>query len=214
MASWVVHLRIADLLVDNLNVDMAHFFAGSIAPDCGLPDGKGGYEPNMYITHLAHGTSKGTCDYMQFWDKYVKGETDKLKYSFYLGYFVHLLTDVIWVKWINDPTKEKYKDLYSADRDNYYKTVKRDWYDLDARYLERNPDFRGYKEFCKLTDFENTFLPYYKKDNFIIQFANIRSFYNGEFDTDREFTYLKPYEVDEFVIRAVEHIRDVIKNLK
>lgn len=43
MASWVIHFRIADGIIDSINnVDSEKFIVGNIAPDCGewSEDGK------------------------------------------------------------------------------------------------------------------------------------------------------------------------------
>lgn len=212
MASWIVHLRVADMLIDRLYIDIPHFVAGNIAPDCGLADRNGNFIPDMQITHFTK-SGKGSCEYIKFWDEFCRNETDFKRHSFYLGYFVHLLTDVLWVKLINEPTKQAYFDLYSTDRTKYYKEVKSDWYDLDFLYLESNPNFRSWIIFCELYDFENTFLPYYEKDNFKIQFSYIKDFYNQTVNTNREYKYLTELKVNEFVDKASKIIINTIENL-
>ena len=53
MASWMVHLRIADELLKHLdNVDETAFVMGNIAPDSGVPseDWKEYHPPQDYFT--------------------------------------------------------------------------------------------------------------------------------------------------------------------
>ena len=39
MASWMIHLRIADKLLDRLaNIEITEFIMGNIAPDSGVPN--------------------------------------------------------------------------------------------------------------------------------------------------------------------------------
>lgn len=210
MASWIIHLRIADALLDRLHAEPAHFIAGNIAPDCGAVTEDGSFDPDMHVTHFTP-KGKGECDYLRFFEEYAAGETDLLRRSFYLGYFVHLMTDVLWVERIVVPTKIRLAPLYRADRAEFYRIVKKDWYDLDFRFLQRDPQFRSWQIFCTLMDFENTFLPYYGADHLRVQFRYIRAFYAGEADTERVFEHLTPEQADDFAESAAEEIRQMVQ---
>lgn len=54
MASWMVHLRIADLLMSELeNVEKTEFVVGNIAPDSGVPSEDWSYyTPPKVISHF------------------------------------------------------------------------------------------------------------------------------------------------------------------
>lgn len=213
MASWIVHLRIADMLIDSMNVDEEKFIAGNIAPDCGKRLPEGGFSPDKGVTHFTE-KGKGECDYCGFFERYVRNEPDFGRRSFYLGYFVHLMTDVLWVRLINEPTKAGFAQLYSSDRNEYYRLVKKDWYDLDFLFLQKNPDFRAWEIFRGITDFPNEYLDFYGSDNMSVQFAEIVKFYTyGSAEEDREYVYLSYEQAAEFVNEAAGEIYKKYMNL-
>jgi len=54
MASWIVHLRITDKLLDRLSdLSSAEFVIGNIAPDSGIPNEDwSAFTPSADISHL------------------------------------------------------------------------------------------------------------------------------------------------------------------
>lgn len=54
----------------------------------------------------------------------------------FLGYYVHLLTDVLWKEKITDPSMQRFSELFEKDKDAIWK-LKEDWYDLDHLFLKR-----------------------------------------------------------------------------
>ena len=54
MASWMVHLRIADILLDRIEgLDMNAFVLGNIAPDSGVPNEDWSvFTPPGNVTHF------------------------------------------------------------------------------------------------------------------------------------------------------------------
>ncbi len=206
MASWIIHLRIADALSDRLDVETSHFLAGNIAPDCGVDTGNRVFDPPSEITHFTR-ADKDACEYLRFWEEFGRDETDKSRRSFYLGYFAHLMTDVLWVKWINNPTKKKFSTLYQSDKDAYYRRVKGDWYGQDFHFLQTHPDFRSYRLFRQLMDYENDFLPFYGPEHMKTRFRIISQFYgDGGTPSHRRFIYLTTEQADRFVRRAADVI--------
>ena len=63
MASWIVHLRIADKLLERFPFDEASFVVGSIAPDCGRqnPDGLT-YTPSKAVSHCTPDGTNASID--------------------------------------------------------------------------------------------------------------------------------------------------------
>lgn len=212
MATWLVHLRIAEILAPRFSFDIGAFYAGNIGADCGLPT-ENGFQPPKEVTHWAK--HKSECDYLSFKTTYIDNETEPLRLSFYWGYFVHLITDCLWSNNINAPTKERFSELYSTDRKEFYRLVKRDWYDNDFLFLEAHPD---YSPLYVLRDAElpNDLLPYYKDDNIAVQQRNIYDFYmcSGEqmfYDGSRngihrEYPYLTAQQYELFISTAVQII--------
>lgn len=198
MASWIVHLRIADMLLDRFDADDVKFIAGNIAPDCGKRMPEGGFFPDKRITHFTAG-GKGECDYSGFYEKYVRHETDFGRRSFYFGYFTHLMTDVLWVRLINEPSKARFAALHQSDRNEYYRRVKADWYGQDHLFLQKNPELRSWRIFRSIKEFPNEYLDFYGDDNMSVQFADIVKFYGcGSADADREYIYLSSGQADRF----------------
>ncbi len=206
MASWIIHLRIANALLHHLNVETSHFLAGNIAPDCGFALGNDCFDPPTSVTHFTSGGKQG-CDFSRFWAQFGTDETNPDRLSFYLGYFAHLMTDVLWSEQINIPLKQRFAELYRTDRTEFYRRVKADWYDLDRLFLRKYPDFPAWQSFLRLTDYTNDFLPYYGNRHLPVQFANIQAFYAEDHaDADREFPYLTARQAAAFVECAAEKI--------
>ncbi len=211
MATWLAHLRIAELLVNQFGFDKGTFYAGNIGADCGLPSADG-FQPPKEITHWA--AHKSECDYMRFKTEYIDNETDPLRLSFYWGYFAHLMTDCLWCSVINSPTKEKFAGLYAADREEFYRLVKRDWYDNDFLFLEQHPDYPPLK-ILRDAVLPRDLLPYYKDDNIAVQQRNIyefytsggeQEFYNGDRSIHRDYPYLSAQQYELFISTAAGQI--------
>jgi hypothetical protein len=68
MASWMVHLRIVDRLLDEIcNLTVAEFIVGNIAPDSGIPnDDWSVFTPSGDISHFKTTNCDGSekeCSY-------------------------------------------------------------------------------------------------------------------------------------------------------
>lgn len=115
MASWMIHLRIADALIDKIaDIDKTAFIIGNIAPDSGVPNTDWtSYNPPKLVSHYyviqEDGRTK-KIDVDAFCAEYFSKELIRSysakEYSFFLGYFIHLLTDIEWTKKVLNPSKE------------------------------------------------------------------------------------------------------------
>lgn len=142
MASWIVHLRIAEnLLAKFPELDESQFAIGNIAPDSGLPDEKWEkFSPPITGTHFCEDKWFSTCSDLGFFRKYIQGldlKIDHKRSSFLWGYFCHLVTDNLWNE-IRETTYKKYKKEFDADKDFVWE-VKNDWYGLDHVYVREFP---------------------------------------------------------------------------
>ncbi len=116
MGSRVMHYCIAELLAKELEIEDDQFILGGIAPDVH----KNMNEPKSK-SHFVRTNSGGTffADYFGFHEKYL----NHMKDPFYLGYFYHLISDVIWVeeiynkkiKWLPQPEKKEAQQKYYRD---------------------------------------------------------------------------------------------------
>lgn len=220
MASWMVHLRIADKLIDEIcDLSYTEFVVGNIAPDSGVPnDDWSVFTPSGDISHFKTTDDDGFKDihlheYVeQFFSLNQRKQYNMKQKSFYLGYLTHLLTDMMWSNLIVRPCKDKFKDLYDKDREEWIWTLKTDWYDLDFLFIQKNPYFRAFSIYRKAVGFHNEFIDFFSADAFDNRREYITSFYNQKRDNvEREYTYLNEKEMERFVDETSIHICKLLK---
>ena len=121
MATWIAHLRIAEnILKDMNNFDSRAFILGNIGPDSGVPNEDwSNFNPPKKITHWIN--EENNIDAEEFFHKYIEKYTrenkevdircrssmDYSRYTYLLGYYVHLLTDIEWSKFFNEKKKDR-----------------------------------------------------------------------------------------------------------
>lgn len=220
MASWMIHLRISDglLRLFKNKIDETEFVVGNIAPDSGVPNEDWSkFTPDTNVSHFKSRNENGEkfVDIGRFLGEYLSSEQigryNKKELSFFLGYYSHLLTDVLWVKDIYDPCCKKHYDEYNADKVAFTWKIKEDWYDLDFKYLRDHPDFRAFDIYRGAVGFENEFMDIFSRDAFDNRREYIVSFYGEKRDgLDREYPFLNEKMADEFVSSAIEHIKKEI----
>lgn len=214
MASWMVHLRIADQLLDQIpNLEPIEFIVGNLAPDSGVPNADwSAFTPDTAVSHFR--TPGRKADPSAFAAKYftqahTRGYTEK-EYSFYLGYLCHLLADTLWSRDIALPVMEKYAKEFSADP-GFIWTVKQDWYDLDFKYLRDRPGFRAFRAYLGAVGFQNVYMSEFSPDAFDNRRAYITDFYlAGRENLDREYPYLTQDRMDTFVKDAAQEILGIL----
>lgn len=214
MATWGVHLRIAEKIIKDVNdIDEKHFVIGSVGPDCGAPNEDWSiFDPPTNITHWTEGTKRDIrCE--EFYDTHIKDKTmSKEEKSYLLGYYVHLLTDIKWSQLMlyyleNNQAYETYK----TDK-SFIWTIKEDWYDLDHKYLRDEPDNIFKRVFVGIDSF-NEVLHYYPKSATINQVKYIRDFYlNPPSNLDREYIYMTEHAMTKFVEDSTFDILNTLKS--
>ena len=215
MASWMVHLRIADKLLDQIpGLSPTEFIVGNIAPDSGVPNADwSAFFPPTKISHFKN--DSGDADPDRFADKYwteaKRSNYTGREYSFFLGYLTHLLTDVAWVEKIWHPAKVTFAHIRAEDPDNFIWKVKEDWYDLDFKYLRDHPNFRAFRFYHQAVGFENTFMEEFSSDAFDNRRAYITGWYlEGKENLDREYPYLTEIQMDVFTEETARWIFDIL----
>lgn len=217
MATWIAHLRVAErLLKSELNFEPKSFIVGNIGPDSGVPNEDwSNFNPPPKITHWQN--EDKNIDAEAFWNKYLSKEDVKKDfeaYSFYMGYYVHLLTDIYWKEEFFKKKKEEplYKNGLDEDP-NFIWTIKKDWYGLDYIFLEKNPDFIFFTLFKNIKTVPD-YLDYFPKGAFERQVKYITEFYLGENqETKENFIYLKEEEMDNFIEYAAKKIIENLLNI-
>ena len=212
MASWMVHLRIADRLL-NLwpELSATEFVMGSIAPDSGVPTGPVGvYMPDKTISHFQERSADGEKRIRADWfaQQYLTAEQraccTAAQHSFYLGYYVHLLTDIRWVEEIFRPSAQAEGQRFAANRSECILRWKEDWYDLDFLYLQQHPGLRAFEIYKDAKGFVNDYLNIFSPTAFDERRQGVADFYAQTVTgLDREYPYLTKERMDRFVEESV-----------
>lgn len=215
MASWMVHLRIADKLLEALSVTApVEFIVGNLAPDSGVPNEDwSAFDPPYATSHFKTGTDKTGPE--AFAEKYFRPEQRQnycdSRFAFYLGYLCHLITDRLWSEKVARPTLKQYAKEDAPDREQFIWQIKEDWYDLDYKFLRDHPGFRAFRVYLGAVGFRNEFMEEFSQDAFDNRRAYITDFYlQGKENLDREYPYLTEAEMDAFVDSAVQAIPDIL----
>ena len=217
MASWMVHLRVADRLLSKIRfLSPTEFIVGNIAPDSGVPNEDWSvFTPSTKISHFK--TENKKADPEAFAAKYFlprQQETyDARQYSFYLGYLVHLMTDVEWSKNIVHPALDKFAEEKQRDREGFIWKMKEDWYDLDFKFLRDHPAFRAFAIYFAAEGFQNDFMEEFSADAFDNRRRYITAFYREKKENlDRAYPYLTQEEMDTFVESCWQTILTKLKS--
>ena len=116
MATWIVHLRIAQNLFEQIDgLNQEYFLIGNLGPDLNIQDedDRETFRPPGDVTHFRTlSDDKFWCSDLDFYRKYLSkpkwaGRGPK-RFSFLLGYFFHLLTDNLWHQEVGAPTQAQY----------------------------------------------------------------------------------------------------------
>jgi hypothetical protein len=222
MASWIVHLRIAENLLGLFpDLEPARFAVGNIAPDSGIPDEKWEtFTPPAEVSHFGNfpGAHRKLAD-MEFYRRYLlplRGSEDAGVTSFRIGYFSHLITDNLWSKKIGIPTTQQFSPEFAADRDFIWE-VKKDWYGLDFIFVRDHPNSLFWRVFLTAKP-ELGGLDFLLQDGVRRNVEHIQQYYQRT-DTeiqalyDRPYIYLSHSQVDRFVVESTRQIFRIIKHL-
>lgn len=220
MASWMVHLRVADKLLDKISgISETEFVIGNMAPDSGIPNGDWSiFTPSSEVSHFRTTDENGIKLIHEDWyiEKYFSNE-QRMSYnikqnSFYLGYFVHLLTDKLWARDIVYPLRTKYLKLFEQNRSEWFRVMKQDWRTLDLLYLKQHPDFRSFVIYERAVGFRNVFIDCFAEDAFDNRRAYITQSYRIESENIKaEVKSLSEADIEQFVQNAADEIVELLK---
>ena len=208
MANWITHLRIAEAVMkkSDLSVDIEKYLAGSIATDCGTvvydANGKRGYNPPRYISHWTDNISDwdSKIHYERFYDTFVKNENDFGKRSFYLGYYIHLITDAMWIELVSRPVRESFEssEEYHKKARNQFRA---DWFDTELIFLQKNPDFASLRLFKAIKNLDNIYLDYFPQNAIQNKIEEVvKAYENYNINVNRIFPYFTYEEYEHFVL--------------
>jgi hypothetical protein len=216
MATWVVHFRLTEALLDmGFNFDRKMFLVGNIAPDSGLlNDEKTGYEPSSEITHW-HGAD-GNIYPENFYNTYIVNcRHDPETYAFLMGYYCHLIADVEWIERIWRPKKRT--PLYAeplAQDPQFAWEIKKDWYGLDFLYLRENPQSIFYTDFVQIGQISD-YLDYFPAGAFTKRIEDTRLFYlcEPDWELNRPYIYLNRQEWEDYIASTTDILTQTLTRL-
>ncbi|WP_202707225.1 zinc dependent phospholipase C family protein [Sporosalibacterium faouarense] len=211
MATWVTHLRIAENLHKTYEFSEREFLAGNIGPDCGVPNEDwSSFEPPKKTTHWLRDNEESgrkidgsKIQAELFYNKYIKDQLniiDDRKFSFLIGYYTHLLTDIQWSKMhrLKKENDLEYKQRFKSDT-SFIWEVKRDWYGIDCEYIQSEKDNVFDKKFTSIQGVKD-YIDYFPKGAFTSQIKYIQNFYRTKRDElNPTGRYLTTHEMNDFV---------------
>ena len=217
MAYWMTHLRVAEALLRCLpeGISLPHYYAGSIAPDCGRTewneDGTPRYLPGRVVTHwLKKDEALDRCliDFEGFYNALMPTAADAEARSFYWGYYIHLITDAMWQERVLRPRREA---LANPSKENI-QAMRDDLRRADLADYREHPDYAPLEVLRGIPAFPNRYLDYYTADDIEVQVRDIPLRLAREAAADpAESLWLSPEERDEFIMFATAKCMQMVR---
>lgn len=220
MGTWMCHLRIAEaLLPDFPQFDPVAFSFGNLAPDSGVPNADwSSFDPPKEVTHfLRPGEGEGRIRDLTFYYTYVapaQHDSDMARVSFLMGYFSHLLCENLWSHRIGSASKEAYAHHFQQDTQATWNKLKRDWYDLDHRYVRDHPASLFWRVYVPAPN-PPMYVPLVPTVALHQQLDYIRTFYSQSAaprNLDRTYPYLNEPTMTRFVTETARDIRFILSH--
>lgn len=178
MASWITHTMIADLLFERYSdLDERGFCVGNIAPDCNMPNSDwSAFIPSREITHFMDGEDKLSARYDVFFDTYIKDRAfiNHEEYSFLLGYYAHLITDVEYLRFCRD--SEQLHRMF--ERIRKHPSMAEKIKGKDENFTSLKDAFGKNGVFSDIFAMENAYLQKYPNCSYNRILRNVRDFPN------------------------------------
>lgn len=196
MGTWIAHLRVAENLLPHFpELDEVTFAFGNLSPDSGLPNADWTeFDPPKEVTHfLRKGEGEDAIHDLVFYEQYVaniRPEENIKLYSFRLGYFFHLVCDLMWAKRIGVTTKQEFKRLFESNPKEALELIKDDWYGLDQLYVRDYPENIFWRVILPSPD-PPSYLPFVKNEALHQQYDHIRKYYS---EPEDEWFLSIPYQ--------------------
>jgi len=187
MGTWISHLRVAENLLPHFpKLDEVTFAFGNLSPDSGIPNADWTeFDPPKEVTHfLRKGDEEHAIHDLVYYQQYlanIKPEENIKLYSFRIGYFFHLICDIMWARRIGAATKQQFKTLFDQDRKKTVSIVKDDWYGLDQLYVRDHPEHIFWRVIMANPN-PPSYLPFVKDKALHQQYDHIRKFYSEQED--------------------------------
>jgi hypothetical protein len=225
MGTWISHLRIAEKLLSHFpDLDEVTFAFGNLSPDSGIPNPDWtAFDPPKELTHfLQKGKGEDAVHDLVFYEQYlsnIEPGTDIKLYSFRLGYFFHLICDIVWAKRIWDATQVLYKEDLEQNRSKAIENFKRDWYGLDQLHVREHRNSLFWRVIASSQN-PPSYLPFIGNQALHHQYDYIRRYYSqpeSDWFSSLPFRYLNEKTMSRVIDDSVEAIllvHETLQNLK
>ena len=213
MATWMVHLRVAEKLLPHFpDLDPGQFAYGCLAPDFGKPLDDGNFYPPKEISHYySRVDDRSEFEDLRFYREYLlQGQVkhENPRFSFLLGYFFHLVMDGLWGAWIGQAAKRDRAKMIEEMGEKAWWEMKDDWYGLDVQYAQHNRSSIFWTLIMPLEDLP-LYLDFQDSDAVQDQMERIRDLNSDpppELSGRRVFFYLSKSTMDKYVEDAAQFI--------
>ncbi len=227
MANWITHTIVADILFERYsNLDERAFCIGNVAPDCNMPRGKD-FIPSREITHFMDGDDKLSARYDLFFEKYISGRSfsSNEEYSFLLGYYAHLITDVEYMRFCRDEKQlsrmfsrirknSKMAEMIAGGEENFM-TLRNafgktriffDIISMENEYLKTNPDC-SYNRILRNIDFFPNYLDIFTENHYAEKISMMLAEYDRTSDiAENGFLFFTKEEYEGYLLHTSEII--------
>jgi hypothetical protein len=200
MATWLIHLRVAEVIKSKIDIDnYEYFLIGNIAPDSGIanPD-RLTYTPTAEISHFKSTQKKiwQNDDYL-FYKTYLANNLfDKDKISFLLGYYCHLVVDSLWKGIVYRRIKNHHGINIENDK-SYIEKIKNNWNSIDFQYLKDNQLWETWDIFQSSSLNEN-YVEWYDKNIINEKIKAIGTYYTKSIVGEKD-NILTIKDINEFI---------------
>jgi hypothetical protein len=222
MGTWISHLRIAEKLIEHFpQLDEVTFTFGNLSPDSGIPNADWTeFDPPKEVTHfLQRGEGEHAIHDLVYYQQYlanIQPEDDIKLYSFRLGYFFHLICDIMWARRIGATTKREFKQLFDEKPKEAVGIIKDDWYGLDQLYVRDHPE-SSFWTVIMANPNPPSYLPFVKNEALHQQYEHIRKYYSEQADQwflALPYQYLNEQTMTRMVNDSIEAVLFVHEKVK
>lgn len=210
MASIVMYLRIAEKLYNYIeNITEVDFYMGFVAPCCSLFNSStNNFTPPIESTHFYTKDSLGNPNPEYFYKQYLKNNNlSKEEYSFYMGYYCHLITDILWEQEVFNPVYIVFGDVISSPITYSIRGKNSVWQDIDLQFLKLNEDYRPYNVIKNNIKYDYKYIDLFNKKDMFKKLVRMINFYeaNGRY-LDFNCHDIIKRKVDNFVLTSYKKI--------
>jgi len=213
MATWIMHLRVAERILPLLgDIDETAYYVGSIAPDSGRMVDDFTYLPSKDVSHWKRDDvsyEQRFKDNYAFFEKYGKSEKDVFKKSLFLGYYIHILTDTVYVRDIIHPFIDfKGKAFWRENITN----IRKGWYELDFRFLAENLPYHPLEVISRVESFPNEYFDYFASDDITERIKYAAKLYaTPRVNPNQDFLTIDKNRQDALIVETTDIIISELK---